>query len=390
MLTRPNMKKLNNKGFSLVELLAVVSILAILTGIGMAAYNRYSEKAKNESYDILAKSAERAMEEYIMDHPLADNVTLEELYEGQYLERPTDPNDKSEVCRGRVIATKEDQEEGVLEETKYKVSICCSDHNYTYEGDYAYKTPDKYCKADPFSLEELKETIKEIKVLNVYPYHSSSKIYGNQLQNWMNTYGKGIIKVTPVYIVDFNKNPESYLGTKGNWKYDEVVFGFVDCNGNQDLSVAAASLVDDYLSSGGAAIFGHDTLTNNGCGSHKNFNTLAKHVNMTLNSGVKYASSTKVKIVKNGVFTEYPYAIGNIGTTLTIPRSHVYGQVAHGDIWITFDGTNDIDANKIYLSTYGNNAFIQTGHSNGAATADEQKIIANIIFYMVAKQYILE
>ena len=175
----------------------------------------------------------------------------------------------------------------------------------------------------------------------------------------------------------------------GKWNYDEIVFGFVDCNGNQDLSANAASLVDDYLNSGGAAIFGHDTITTNGCGNHSNFNSLKGHVNLETRSGIKHQSSTKVKIVRKGVFTEYPYKIGDVNTILTIPSSHVYGQVANGDIWITFENINDNDeANKIYLSTYGRNAFIQTGHSNGTATADEQKIIANIIFYMVAQQYV--
>ena len=39
-----NMK--NNKGFSLVELLAVVAIISILFGIGMADYTRYTVKAR--------------------------------------------------------------------------------------------------------------------------------------------------------------------------------------------------------------------------------------------------------------------------------------------------------------------------------------------------------
>lgn len=383
--------KKNNKGFSLIELLGVVVLLGILMLTGMLAYSRYKQKARNQAYDTLAISAERAMEEYIMDHPTETSVSFETLYEDQYLEKPLDPASKDNLCEGKVvIKSTEIGEDDALDVNQYEVHVCCSNYNYTYTESGKIKNKDKYCKAYPFSMDELKEKIDNIKVLNVYPYHSSKGIYGNQLKNWMDTYGKGIIEVTPVYIQDFNSNPESYLGTNGNWKYDEVVFGFVDCNGNQDLSAAAATLMDEYLASGGATIFGHDTLTANGCGSHTNFNTLAKYVNMTLNSGVTYKASNKVKIVRNGVFTEYPYSIGNIGTVLTIPTSHVYGQVAHGDIWITFDGTDDIDANKIYLSTYGNNAFIQTGHSNGSATDDEQKIIANIIFYMVAKQYSIE
>ena len=56
------------------------------------------------------------------------------------------------------------------------------------------------------------------------------------------------------------------------------------------------------------------------------------------------------------------------------------------DVWLTFDNIGT-PAKSIYLSTYGNNAFIQTGHSNGSATEDEQKIIANIIFYTMSQRY---
>ena len=392
----------NTKGFSLVELLAVVAILGILFGIGLAAYDRYTTKARNTAYEAMVNSAKNAMEEYMMDHPGEDSVSLEVLYKNNYLERPADPSDKSSECEGKVVAMiDETNSDAEIDAYNYKVSLCCANYNYTYEVGKNYKTKDKYCRAQPFSFEELNDNIGDngIKVLNVYPNPS----YANRVKEWMEStkdpttrekIGKGIIKVTPVSIEDFNSNPESYLGTVDNWKYDEIIFGFSDCNNYKDLTSESAKLVDQYLTDGGSAIFGHDTLTVKGCGSHVNFNTLAKHVNMTLGNEA-YQTSGKVKIVRSGVFTQYPWNIETIananGGVLSIPTSHVYGQVANGDVWITFTGSATIDsqtdANKIYLSTYGNNAFIQTGHSSGSATLDEQKIIANIIFYMVAKQY---
>jgi hypothetical protein len=60
--------------------------------------------------------------------------------------------------------------------------------------------------------------------------------------------------------------------------------------------------------------------------------------------------------------------------------------VASGEVWLTFNGITDTNK-AIYLTTWGNNAFIQTGHSSGSATEDEKKIIANIILYAKAKQY---
>jgi len=380
---------MNNRGFSLVEMLAVVAILGILSTVAIGAASRYQQSARQKAYDTLTESASLAAESYFMTHPGASEVSFESLVEEGYLENAIDPGRSDENCDGKIVAKSNGEgKASELKNNNYSVSVCCQNYNYTYEYPNGDRHIDKYCKTLPYDISQ----IKDIKVLNVYPTHSSG-VVGNQLQGWMDTYGKGLIHVTPVSITTFNSNPEKYIGTNGNWNYDEIVFGFVDCNGNQDLSPAAAELVSNYLNSGGAAIFGHDTLTANGCGSHKNFNTLAHFVNLTLNSGVKYKSSTTVKIQRKGVFTDYPYKIGDVGTTLTIPTSHVYGQVANGDVWITFSGAameEDLPANKIYLSTYGNNAFIQTGHSNGKATADEQKIIANIIFYMVAKQYITE
>lgn len=228
----------------------------------------------------------------------------------------------------------------------------------------------------------VKREIKEIKVLHVYP-NDQTKL---QLTNWMSDKKSGDerIKVIPVSIENFNNDPNSYLGDVGNWKIDVAVFGFWDCNASKDLSAKSSSVLETYMNSGGSVIFGHDTMTRSL--NHPNFNRLAPYMNMSLD-GDGYNRSTQVTIVRAGIFTEYPYRIGTQGTVLTIPSSHVTGQVAHGDVWLTFSGVSQSSyAATVYLSTYKNNAFIQTGDHGGQATEDEQKIIANIIFYMKAKQ----
>ena len=380
---------MNKKGFSLIEMLAVVAILGILSTVAVSAVSRFQHNARQQAYDTLTESASLAAESYYLTHPNATEVSFETLIEEGYLENATDPGHSDANCDGKVVITTNGS--GVASELKdnnYSVSVCCENYNYTYEYPNGIRHIDKYCKTLPYDITQ----IKDIKVLNVYPVKANGTA-GNHLQGWMDTYGKGLIHVTPVSITAFNTNPEAYLGTNGNWKYDEIVFGFLDCNASQDLSVGASELVSNYLSSGGAAIFGHDTLTK-GCGNHKNFNTLAKYVNMDLNPiHNPYPSGNKVKIIREGVFTKYPYEIGHLDTVLTIPSSHVYGQSANGDVWLTFNSPafeSALSADTVYLSTYGNNAFIQTGHLDGKATEDEQKIIANIIFYMVAKQYITD
>lgn len=80
---------------------------------------------------------------------------------------------------------------------------------------------------------------------------------------------------------------------------------------------------------------------------------------------------------------------------LNIPMSHTVGQFAMGDVWLEY--TSDSYTNNenpvtewsgkagttnFYLTTWNNCAMIQTGHSNGAATEDEQKLLANTLFYL--------
>ena len=94
--------------------------------------------------------------------------------------------------------------------------------------------------------------------------------------------------------------------------------------------------------------------------------------------------------MKTGLFTTYPNYIGTTGTVLTIPTAHNVGQVVTtGTSWLKFYKGNYNNANQ-YLTTYNNCAMIQTGHSSGQATQDEQKILQNLIFYcnqLIFSQY---
>ena len=378
------MKKMNYKGFSLIEILATIAIIGILAGLSIMGYSRIVSNSRMKAYEVMAASVQTAMDNYTLDHPNVKEMTFEELVEAGYLSNPIDPSSKDQYCRGKIKitenadATLNYQTEG-LEKNEYKVSMCCIDYNYTYESN-GVKHPDRFCKVDPYNIED----IENIKVLNIYP----KEAYANYVKNWMNEYGKDstgkqIIHVTPVFISTFNENPSYYLGSVGHWNYDVIVFGFADSYCDIDLTASSAEVVRRYLSTGGAAIFGHDTII----ARHTYFNSLRGFVNMDTTGDTSWAGRTQLTIQREGVFTQYPYKIGSVGSGLTISTSHVYGQIAHGDVWITF---NDIGTpeKSVYLSTYGNNAFIQTGHTNGSATVEEKKIIANIIFYMVAQQYL--
>ena len=74
------MNKLKNKkGFTLVEVIAVLVILAILIAIAIPAVNGYINKAKGTEYDLTARNvymaATIAINDYAVSHTPAEIVT---------------------------------------------------------------------------------------------------------------------------------------------------------------------------------------------------------------------------------------------------------------------------------------------------------------------------
>ena len=98
--------KLNNKGFTFVEILAVIVIIGLLTGLAIVGVSKYKEQAKNKDYEALAKSSYNAMEEYIMAHPYETKASLETLEKLHLLSNRKDPGSKENDCTGTVKTEK--------------------------------------------------------------------------------------------------------------------------------------------------------------------------------------------------------------------------------------------------------------------------------------------
>ena len=220
---------------------------------------------------------------------------------------------------------------------------------------------------------------KPVNVLNVYPG------VGNNLKSWMQKYGLGLINVDEVTLSSYNNNPESYLKNTetGEYKYDVIMFGSWDYNNGQDLSQKGKEETENFIKTGRGVLFGHDTLCmESGC-YHPNFSSLAGYIKSTIKRGNARVSGSVVEVVKTGFLTKYPHKIEE--RNLYVPQSHTVGVYANGDIWIKFkytSGQADYGYNNYYLATWNNCAMVVTGHSNGAATEDEQQILANVLFYL--------
>jgi len=102
------MKK-NNKGFTMIELLAVVVIMGLLTTIAVPAVYKYVTRARGTSTDTMMKSTFEAAENYMMDHNMiikkeknsleaAEPISIATLVEEQYLEPLIDPISNSNRC----------------------------------------------------------------------------------------------------------------------------------------------------------------------------------------------------------------------------------------------------------------------------------------------------
>ena len=158
MIIESDSMRVNNKGFTLVEILATLTILSIVSVLAVGGYIRYADYAKKKAYVTMAKSASIAGEQFVMDNPgaaveveeqakdggviyrirnvdTAPGITFSELIEDAYLNSAVDPDDKGNKCTGTVrIGLVSAKEKNALDSYIYVVDVCCSLHQarYTY------------------------------------------------------------------------------------------------------------------------------------------------------------------------------------------------------------------------------------------------------------------
>lgn len=269
-----------------------------------------------------------------------------------------------------------------------------------------------YSKSSHESLFQSIPAKASVKVLNIYPDVTPTISFTTwtgqsytlpksaSLKAWMEVpnqydpkgFGKGLISVDTVSITSFNANPNAYLkNSDGSYRYDTLYFGAWDAFASEDLSATAETATDAFIKTGRGVCFGHDTMVDNDTISMPNFFELAHYCDIQTISHYTVLGNTQIKVFKKGLLTNYPWSVGDVGTVLNVPMSHS-NQMAFGDIWMTYVEpftypgsalvTEGEGTNNFYLSSWSNCAMIQTGHSNGEATPDEQKITANTLFYL--------
>lgn len=122
---------MNNKGFSMIELLGVIVIIGILAGLAIPAVTKYIGKTRDRAYDNIYESAYSAAQgKYMNDLQTGDtDYYIKDLYNQGYMDEPIDPSNKG-FCDGRVFITEDESTE--VSEYTFKVQLACTNECREY------------------------------------------------------------------------------------------------------------------------------------------------------------------------------------------------------------------------------------------------------------------
>ena len=121
--------KLNNKGFTLIELIATIALLAVIAIISFVSINGVVNQSKVNDCEALVMNIKSAAKEYVSDNRYASinkNITAQDLINGKYLSSPIiNPFTKEDIDASAIkinITLKDDYSADVISVYKNEVS----------------------------------------------------------------------------------------------------------------------------------------------------------------------------------------------------------------------------------------------------------------------------
>ena len=123
---------MNKKGFTLVELLAVICILGVLGTIGIASTRMYIVQSRKKSYKMMSQSIYEATMNCIIQNkcqaPTTDKVVINTsfLIDNGYIKELKNPISNNEPCKGKITITNESNNiVSEYQKYKYNVELIC-------------------------------------------------------------------------------------------------------------------------------------------------------------------------------------------------------------------------------------------------------------------------
>lgn len=111
---------MNKKGFTIVELLVTITLLAIISTIATISITSFINKNKENNYEILKNTILQASKEYVTDNrygSVESSITAQYLLDNHYITSGfTDPKTGKNIDLNSVVVT-----------------ITYQNKNYTYE-----------------------------------------------------------------------------------------------------------------------------------------------------------------------------------------------------------------------------------------------------------------
>ncbi len=118
---------MNKYGYTIVELLAVLAIVALLFTVGVTAYSSLIKKANNTVYESYIDGMHEAAITYIMENGQKNRITLSELIANKKIDYINNPKNNNDKCESSYIDVTRADVNGVIS-YEYNVCLICDDY----------------------------------------------------------------------------------------------------------------------------------------------------------------------------------------------------------------------------------------------------------------------
>ncbi len=124
--------KMNKHGYTLIELLTVLALIAIIAGVGMIAYNGYITSASNRVYASYEDTMHAEAQMYFIDNPTllpSRGETVRISLNALKMENIKNPRDEKDLCSNSYVDVIRQNDVNNVITMNYKVCLICNSYN---------------------------------------------------------------------------------------------------------------------------------------------------------------------------------------------------------------------------------------------------------------------